>query len=199
MTVSVEPEQWQQRQHIIRDWWRRLEDREVEEQGGRRVIPGHRGERAELTRCGTPQEARMCAGYQRLRLALIEAELFNCRAMESDDHRLAVVAAVLSHVREDVAAEPARASQTGDMALALALPAEGNDKPRMSGLRFRRLIQAEAPDEVLRLMVRAVRLNQGRASVISLARDLLDWASGERDYVRIAWATRYYERALDED
>lgn len=188
---------------LIAQWWFGLEDRLVP--GDPKPRRGRPGERAELARCGQASEVYMCVGYQRLRQKLaregghdaLEREV-RLAWLERDD-RLAVIAAVLSHVREDEAADPERASWYGDMAVALASSAQGSDRAVMSGLRFRRLLQADAPDDLLLSMVRAVRMARGKAAVRTLAKDLLSWARGDEDRVRRAWTSRYYERALSED
>ena len=69
----------------------------------------------------------------------------------------------------------------------------------MSGQRFRRLLIALEPEDLMLHMIRAVRLAGRKAPVKSLANDLRWWGIDEEDRARRAWATRYYEAAPAED
>lgn len=92
------------------------------------------------------------------------------------DTRLAVVAGVLAHVKEDSGGK-----------LGQALNIAG-----FSELRFRRLIRLETDTELLREGRRLVRILDGRVPVKNLARALLFWDAQEtRDLAR-----SYYDAEL---
>ena len=90
--------------------------------------------------------------------------------------RAAIAAAVLARVREDAPDRPA-ARQLG--------PPEAV----MSWLRFRRLIQAETPDEQVAAFGRAVALAGGRLNVADLGGSLLGWD----DERRRRWLYAYHD------
>jgi len=96
--------------------------------------------------------------------------LFQCMGARSysDLPVAALLAGVLSHVRED---HPARS-----VASLLGLNHSSDDKTAiMSPLRFRRLLQATEPDEILVAFRRMIALARGSLPVTDLSRSLLDW------------------------
>ncbi len=147
-------------------WWRALQD-----------TPG---ERAELQRCKTVTDIFFAPAFHRLRFAL-------SKHARSNDERLAVVAAVLAHVKI-----PAH----GTFASQLAAPKSGGSSAAVSGLRFRRLIQVgqDEHDKLLRDMIRMVRFLGDVANVADLANGLYWW----NDKTRRQWATDYYTAAPKE-
>lgn len=147
-------------------WWRALQD-----------TPG---ERAALRRCKTVTDVFFAPVFHRLRFAL-------CKHARSNDERLAVVAAVLAHVKT-----PAR----GSFASQMAAPKSVGKNAAVSGLRFRRLIQVgrDEHDKLLRDMIRMVRFLGDVANIADLANGLYWW----NDQTRRQWATDYYTRAPQE-
>jgi CRISPR system Cascade subunit CasB len=164
MTEASKPADSKTFASAVQQWWGSL--------------PDSPGDRAALRRCGTAAEAALLPAYHRLRHALQGCD-------ESiGAERLAIVCAVLSHVRED----DRRAS------FAAQLASGGGEKARVSGLRFRRLIALAAGDELLTGLVRAVRLLDARANVADLATSVRFWG----DRVRMDWARDYYDAAPKE-
>lgn len=99
----------------------------------------------------------------------------------NDLPRVALCAAVLAAVRLDRPSEhPARTLG--------APPGEPADRGLMKPLRFRRLIEAEVPDERLTVMRRAVQLADRALNVRELADACLDWS----DDTRRRWIFEYY-------
>ncbi len=85
---------------------------------------------------------------------------------------MALTAAVLAHVRADVPGTVARTVGPGTL-----------DKPetaKLKPLRFRRLMEAEGPDERLTTFRRLVALADGTLPVADLAVSLLDWTEDRR-------------------
>jgi CRISPR system Cascade subunit CasB len=143
---------------IILEWWEELADK--------------RGDRAELRRARSLEAVIFTSAYQRLWRRL--------RAMGwKTEDGVALVAGVLAHAG---AHDP-----SARFAAQLAAPAHG-DKPRYSGLRFRRLLQHETREELFEPAIRALALIGGRANLTDLARSLYDW----NDKTRRHWAFAYY-------
>lgn len=143
-----------------RQWWQGLTDKDK----------GDRGAVARLRRASSVIEA-----------ATERATFDLCRRLglgaEQLD-RVALVAGVLAHVRNDRADSP--------MARQLGEPA---DNPPMKWLRFRRLLQAGTPDEQLTAFRRAIALTSNKtANVGDLADSLLHW----NDQRRQRWIFDYY-------
>jgi len=149
---------------LVLGWWHSLEEA--------------RGDRATLRRCGTTADVAFTPAFHRLLAPIRDAR----NGIPLD--WLAVVASALSHVE---------VNDTGK-SFPQALAAETRGKARLSGLRFRRLLRVESPNEMLTSIVRVLRLLDRTAPVGSLARDLTRW----NDRTRKRWALEYYEAAPNE-
>lgn len=152
---------------IAAEWWRGLAN--------------DRGDRADLRRCGTVLQVQLLPKYHALARRLPRESADDWRAA-----RLAVVAGLLAHVVEDTG--------SGSFPAMLATSVTGERSP-FSGLRFRRLLACDAPDDLLVTFRRAIQVLGGRAPVASLANDLLHW----NDRTRKVWAATYYRLAPSED
>lgn len=150
-------------------WWRALQpDPETHN-------PGDRAALARLRRMGSVGEAMMDP---------VAIALF--RRVRADHHRdlpdIALLAAVLAHVREDV---------RGTTAARLLGP-DRPDAPEtacMSPLRFRRLLEAATPDDRLIAFRRMVAMARGALPVRDLAVSLLGWT----DWRRQRWTYDYWD------
>ena len=147
----------------IEGWWKGL-DRD-------------RGGRAALRRCGSVLEVQLLPVFHSLAQRLPHTAEPGPLA-----DRLAAVAAVLSHVEENV---------TGKSFAELLATTNDSGRVLLSDLRFRRLVAVESPDELLGQMRRAVQITGRSAPVISFANDLVYWG----DNVRKRWAFAYYGAA----
>lgn len=148
------------------EWWEWLDDR------------SNRGARADLRHAKTVEEIFFCPAYHRL------VERFP-GASDGKKADLAVVAGVLAHVKEN---------RTGAFAVQMATPKEGRQgNPVVSGLRFRRLLQAEKTVDLFQPLIRKVRLLGGVVDVADLALSILYW----NDRTRRRWATEYYQHAQE--
>lgn len=147
---------------ITLEWWHEMQQ--------------DRGARAELRRAKTPTEVILTPAYHDLRYSLMPAGWRN-------DTALAVVAAVLAQVEIHDGKTP--------FAAQLAAPsAKGGDKARVSGLRFRRLLQHRTSEELMGPLIRAVRLLGKVANVADLAESVHWW----NDRQRREWAFAYYAK-----
>lgn len=160
----------------ILGWWQaRIGDREAAEA---------RALSARLRRAAGPVEVLCERGVHDLVAAIparVEDERDRSHAAQAARHPEAVVriAQVLAEVRTHEARSLAR--RLGD-----------GDPPRMSDLRFRRLLRAEG-DEFVASLRRAVVMADRACDVAALGRDLLLWdepCSGEA--ARVRWTFHYH-------
>ncbi len=141
-------------------WWRTLQP------DSERRFPGDRATLARLRRAATVNDAMMDPAA---------IDLFRrIGATHPDDlPRIALLAVVLAHVREDM--------QEGSVARRLGPDyPEAPDTALMSPLRFRRLLEAGTPDEQLIAFRRMVALARNKLPVLDLARSLLEWDEARR-------------------
>lgn len=148
-------------------WWRELQGGDAGPRGKDRAAL------ARLRRCGSVAEAmREPATFDLFRRCGGKSEF--------DLPKAALVAAVLSHVREEAPAWVAR-----------AVGPDSPDKPetaKLKPLRFRRLMEAEGEEELYTVFRRLVALMGGAANVEDLARALLYWS----EKTRVTWTYRYW-------
>jgi len=150
----------------LQRWWQSLEEA--------------RGDRAKLRRCRELVSVVFIPSYYRLRSVLLPLG-------RVDDEALAAVAGILAHVKNHV---PGRA-----FAEQMAQPKGRGASARVSGLRFRRLLQFQNHNELYPALIRAVRLLDGAVNLHSLASSTYWW----NDSVRKQWAYDYYGTAPTED
>lgn len=142
------------------EWWGSLES--------------HRGDRAALRRAATLNEVLFNPSFHRLRRVMRESRWAHAERLA----QIATLAARISEPRFGASF----ASQLGK-------PEAGKDKPPLSGLRFRRLLQARDPEELTQLLTRAIALLGGKANLYDLAESVYWWNDG----VRRQWAFDYYD------
>lgn len=143
--------------------------------------PGDKATLARLRRAATPLEALV--EQQAIRLA----EKLGITPDEPHNlERVGIIAAVLAHVKtHDASRKNARA---------LGPLKKADENPIMSTLRFRALLAAKAPDDLLREMRRAVSLMRNTANVASLASDIYYWG----DNTRLRWTYDYWQEDAPE-
>ncbi len=169
-------------------WWQSLRPQHVD---GGRIIPGDRGTIARLKRASSVMGAAAEPATAKL-----FTDLFGEQYRQSGRHpefavrhlpRAAVIAGVLAHVSDH--------QKHGTLARAIG-PTEPKDpsSARLKPLRFKRLLAARSPDEVLTQFRRAVAMLDHTANVRDLALQLLAWTDDERgDIARTRFAFDYYD------
>jgi len=145
----------------ILSWWRELSD-----------MPG---DRAILRRCRSPEEVAFIPAYHRLRKRLLHFGF-------PQEDVLAMIAGVLAHVKAD--------NPSTDIAAQMANPKGAEGKPRISELKFRRMLQIRDPKDLYQAVVRLVKHLDGVVNIPSLAKALYWW----NDRTRREWAFSYYEK-----
>ncbi len=143
----------------LRHWWDSLDD--------------DREARAQLRRAHDLTAVVLTPAFQRFRHLMIARGLSE---QMNDDRwdRLGVIAGVLSHLK-----------QASDCRLPAAM--RGEDKPKVSELRFRRLLESATLDDLFVGLRRTVPLIDATADPNQLANDIWFWS----DRVRKQWAYEY--------
>lgn len=154
-----------------RSWWSALQPDPATKR------PGDRAALARLRRCSTVAEAMQ----EESALLLFRS----VKATGPDDlPAVGLAAAVLAHVREDKPGLPvARLVGPGSI--------ETPETALLKPLRFRRLMEADGPDERLAAFRRLVALAGGSLPVRDLAEALLHWS----DQRRTRWIYDYWNVA----
>jgi len=157
-------------QDTLEGWWKGLEK--------------DRGGRAALRRAKDLDAVFACASFHQDLLAPLRGTGWEPTDRQVD--ALAAVAGILVHVKEDL--------PKGSFAEVMARPSREGSKAAVSDVRFRRLLAADGPGELLSALVRMVRLVDGKANIRELAGALLSWGDARRK----DWALDYYRLAPSE-
>jgi CRISPR system Cascade subunit CasB len=170
MTTQSDPQPgWGQ---VARRWWGELQDTN---QDGTRSRTRDPAALARLRRAYAPIDALEEPSV----FDLYRSLGFGRPDIERRLVRVAVVAAVLAHIRSDI-------SPNNGRSFAAML---GGEKPIMKPLRFRRLLEATEARDLLIMFRRAVALaGTKNINVGDVAASLLDWS----DHRRMRWAFDYY-------
>jgi CRISPR system Cascade subunit CasB len=164
--------------------------------------PSNRGELAALRRCKNLEEILFVPAYHRL--------YFRVRPLGWNE-RVAVAAAagLLAHIKGDLSAtespektaaagggEPIkddRAQQAATVAALLASPTKPGLGPRVSELRFQRLVKITDLRELYPNLLRVIHLAGERVPV----RDLIESVRWWNEKQRRDWTYRYYDTLLE--
>ena len=175
----------------IRDWWKTLTEPAKPGQASRR------GELAEIRRCKTLAEIHFAAPYQ---------HLFQRVAARGWPDRICVaaIAGLLAHVKQDTAAATNEESESKAEKAALkpsrrtvaalfAEPSKPGAGPRVSELRFQRLVANETVENLYPMLLRVIHLAGNTVPVPDLIQSIRYWG----DKKRRDWTFRYYEQLLE--
>ncbi|MGX2029107.1 type I-E CRISPR-associated protein Cse2/CasB [Methylocaldum gracile] len=155
-------------EEILTWWWEMQPASEHQDQ------PNRRGELAALRRCKTLAEVLLVPRFQTLRWKLQAAGYNHIPAC-------AAIAGILAHVKTDDTKQA--------FAEWLAKPKAEGSGPRLSELRFRRLVRVKSHDELFADLIRILPLAADTAPVKALARDIYLW----NDQTRRNWVFKYYD------
>ena len=144
---------------LLLRWWQGLDD--------------DRGGRAALRRAPDITAVVLLPAYQHLHQRLKTAGWPDA-AWRND--RLAAAAGLLAHVKQHT-----------EQTLPAAMSQREGDKPRVSPLRFMRLLEAPDIDTLFAGLRRTLPLLRHQADVLALATDVVNWD----DSVKKRWAYAY--------
>ncbi|MGH8729205.1 MAG: type I-E CRISPR-associated protein Cse2/CasB [Burkholderiales bacterium] len=141
---------------VLLEWWEGLD--------------GDRASRAILRRASSVMAVALTSPYQRLYRRLNISDW-----AEHRKDRLAAVVGLLAHVKQN---------DENTVAKGMSLRDEGGDRPRVSELRFRRLLESPDLDALFVGLRRVLPLMGHRVNVLALANDIVHWG----DAVKKRWA-----------
>ena len=170
---------------IIFGWWKDLENarKKIDERGNRLKTPFTTGDSARIRACKSIDEVILDAPV----LYNLQQRLEGTSWQNLE--RVALVAGVLSHIREN------RIEKDKPCGVPFELAEIGKKDNRQlektTKLRFQRLIQLKTPDELFLPMIRMVKYLKYSTQVSYLAKGLYCWASEQND-PRKRWAIDFY-------
>ncbi len=168
---------WSSEGQVAFAWWQALNGQG--ETGEESRNGGDAAARARLRRAASPLQA--LAEARAVQLAQMLG--MNERTPPLQLQFAGALAAVLAHVRNNVS-DPEMATLLG--------PRKGQESAAMSDLRFRRLLAARTPIDLMRQMRAAVQLLRGEANVADISHAMLRW----NDDTRVRWTYAYWQAAF---
>jgi CRISPR system Cascade subunit CasB len=174
-----------------------LNDPSVQEKllAWRKSLDDNLGERARLRRAESPDDVLLTEAFMRF-LQEMPEEWASPQQLPAS----ALVAAIVAHANVHEKGQ----YETVSFAAQLATPKDGDDKPRLSELRFQQLQKSHDPTEFFRHLLRAVRILDRNVNIPSLANDALHWMQeyhkglecNPQDRLAFCWANDYYRTLL---
>ncbi len=144
------------------------------------------GTRAELKRCKDISEVMMTPAYHHF-CQRIKPLMVNEREWQSS---FAAVIGLISHLKSEKVLAQNRGSESSYAALcALAMAKPQGERPQVSELRFRRLLQRDRRD-LYPAMIRIIRMLDGNVNLYGLAESVYYWG----DRIKKEWAFAYFPR-----
>jgi CRISPR system Cascade subunit CasB len=131
-----------------------------------------RGDRAKLRRCANLLQVMQTESFHATRLRLMTSGLSD---VDSRRPRLAAIVAVAAHVKGQSEQSLPETFSTGE-------------KPPVSPLRFRQILEAADDDELFTRLRRVLPLVSGTVNLRALAADVWHWG----DKVRKRWVYDYH-------
>jgi len=161
----------------------------------RNSLEDNLGERARLRRAESPDDVLLTEAFMHF-LQEMPEEWASPKQLPAS----ALVAAIVAHAN----AHEKEQYQAVSFASQLATPKDGDDKPRLSELRFQQLQKSHDPTEFFRRLLRAVRMLDRNVNIPSLANDALHWMQeyhkgverNPQDRLAFCWANDYYRTLL---
>jgi CRISPR system Cascade subunit CasB len=148
---------------VLLNWWQGLE----EDRAGRAI----------LRRASTVTAVALTPTYQRLYRRLCSAG-WSGQTNPHQNDRVAAVVGLLAHVKNDDERSPAKSMSRTD---------EGGDRPCVSELRFKRLLESPDLDSLFTGLRRVLPLMNHGVNVLALANDVVYWG----DAVKKNWAYQF--------
>lgn len=146
-------------------------------------IAKNSGVRSELKRCRSASEVMMTSAFYRLHRRL--GQRFETHPRMAV--RLATVLGLMAHLKlQSTSVLKAPTGSETSIGLLIKPMTEGA-RPRVSELRFRRLLQRDL-DDLYVALVRVLRMLDGNANLFGVAESVLNWG----DTVKRKWAAAYF-------
>ena len=147
-----------------------------------------KGDRAELRRCKNLSEIQTTSAYQRCYWKLIEH--FSQEQMFPSKEQMAIVIGLAAHIEDNDNEKKSdqRDNQTHDK---FGYQISRGDKPKISELRFRRLLKIKDREKLFHFLIQVIRMLEKKVNML----DLLSIAYFWGDAVKKNLAYKYYEMA----
>ncbi len=163
---------------LILEWWDSLKK--------------NKGDRAELRRCKNLQEIQISSAYQRCYWQLKKHFIWEERVPSRE--QMSIIIGLAAHIEDNdtkyIDTESEKEKE-GSFAYQIAAPKskEKDAPPKLSELRFRRLLKIKEREKLFRFLIQVIRLLDKKVNLLDLLSTAFYW--GERAKIEMAY--KYYE------
>lgn len=146
----------------------------------------NKADRAELRRCKSLEEIQSTSAYQRAYWKLIEK--FKTGENKVSGEQMAIIIALAAYIDENRAVYEDADTQKTDY---FGYQVSRGEKPKLSELRFRRLLKINDREKLFRFLIQVIRLLDKKVNLLDLLRIAYFW--GDKTKTKLAY--KYYEKA----
>lgn len=151
----------------------------------------NKGDRAELRRCKNLEKIQISSAFQRHYKRLIID--FNKNNEFPSKEQMAIIIALAAYINENHSIVELDGKEKTDFfgyQLAKSV-SQDNKKPKLSELRFRRLLKTNDREKLFRFLIQVIRLLDKKVNILDLLSIAYFW--GEKTKTNLAY--KYYEKA----
>jgi CRISPR system Cascade subunit CasB len=146
-----------------------------------------KGDRAELRRCKTLAEIqRYSSTYQRGYWKLIDT--FKSGENKVSNEQIAIVIALAAYINENITTYKEAEEERKDY---FGYQISRGEKPKLSELRFRRLLKIDDREKLFRFLIQVIRILDKKVDLLDLLGIAYFW--GDKTKTKLAY--KYYEKA----
>lgn len=146
----------------------------------------HKGDRAELRRCKNLDSVQKTSAFQSNYWKL--RNKFTQNGKSPGNEQMAIIIALLAYIDDDKSSYEDKDEVKPDF---FGYQISRGDKPKLSELRFRRLLKINDRDKLFRFFIQAIRLLDKKVNLLDLLRIVYFWG----DPTKTKLAYKYYEKA----
>ena len=146
----------------------------------------NKGDRAELRRCKNLEDIQSTSAYQRSYWTLVDK--FKLAQNKVSNEQMAIVIALAAYIDDNKAVYEDADTQKTDY---FGYQISRGEKPKLSELRFRRLLKIHDREKLFRFLIQVIRLLEKKVNVLDLLAMAYFW--GDKTKTKLAY--KYYEKA----
>lgn len=146
----------------------------------------NKGDRAEIRRCKDLQTLQQTSAFQRHYWKL--SKLFKQGDRNPQKEQMAIIIALMAYVDSNVTSYKDGEEDRPDF---FAYQISRGDKPKLSELRFRRLLKIDDREKLFRFLIQVMRLLDKKVNILDLLSIAYFW--GDKTKTKLAY--KYYEKA----
>lgn len=159
---------------FILEWWKSLKQ--------------NKGDRAELRRCKNLEDIQKASAYQRCYWQF--KKHFSPEQQVPSREQMAIIIGLAAHIEDDDLVKKADQSDNQKIDF-FGYQISRGDKPKLSELRFRRLLKIKDRENLHHFLIQVVRMLDKKVNLL----DLLSIAYFWGDKAKMSLAYKYYEKA----